>query len=76
MMVECMVVKMDWALVALLLLIVGCITGSITILFAFWNFVIGTFDVWDTGQNLVVLVSGFVSIVTLSSTYIVVHKKL
>jgi len=76
MMVECMVVKMDWALVALLLLIVGCITGNITILFAFWNFVIGTFDVWDTGQNLVVLVSGFVSIVTLSSTYIVVHKKL
>jgi len=67
---------MDWAPVALLLLVVGCIAGGITILVAFWNFAMDSFDVWDTGQNLVVLVSGFVSIVTLSSSYIVLNKKL
>ena len=67
---------MDWASVAFLLLIVGCITGSITILVAFWNFAMDAFDVWNIGLNLVVLLSGFVSIVTLSSSYIIVHKKL
>jgi len=67
---------MDWAPIALLLLIVGCITASITILVAFWNFAMDTFDVWNTGLNLIVLVSGFVSIVTLSSSYIIVNKKL
>lgn len=67
---------MDWAPVALLLLIVGFITGSITVLIAFWSFVMDTFDVWNTGQNLVVLLSGFVSIATLSSSYIIIRKKL
>lgn len=71
-----MMIKMDWPIVALLLLIIGCTTGSITILIAFWNFIMGTFEFLDIGQNLIVLVSGFISIVTLSSTYIIVHKKL
>lgn len=76
MVVEYIVVRMDWAIAALLLLIVGCTTGSIAILVAFWNFIMGTFEFLDTGQNLVVLLSGFISIVTLSSTYIIIRKKL
>jgi len=67
---------MDWAPVTLLLLIIGCIAGGMTILAALWNFAMDSFDVWNTGQNLVILVSGFVSIVTLSISSIILHKKL
>jgi hypothetical protein len=67
---------MDWALVAFLLLVVGCIAGGITILVASWDFFMNSFDVWNTRENLVVLVSGFVSIFTLSGSYLVLHRKL
>ena len=67
---------MEWVYVALLLLVVGCVSGGITISVAFWNEVMDTHDVWDLGTTLVVLVSAIVSAVTLLSSYIIINKKL
>ncbi len=67
---------MEWVYVALLLLVVGCVSGGITISVAFWNEVMDTHDVWDLRTTLVVLVSAIVSAVTLLSSYIIINKKL
>jgi len=66
--------KMDWAYVALLLLVVGCVSGGITLFIGFWNVIMGTYDVWSLGPAL--LVSGIVSVVTLLSSSIIINKKL
>ena len=64
---------MDWAFVALLLLVVGFVSAALAIFVFVWA---EYMNAYEYAWGLVVTIFGIVAVITLSSSYVIINKKL